>query len=647
MSTTGIFKDIDSCITRSFSRVEIVPNKVQKVIKSINTNKYDLIKTYMGDTPLIYAIKKKIPQIALALIATGKLNLGEINNKGKTALIYACSEGLNDVALSLLATGQSRPEQVSNDGSTALMYACSEGLNDVALALLATGQSRPEQVSNDGLTALMYACSEGLNDVALALLATGQSRPEQVSNEGSTALIGACSQGLNDVALALLATGQSRPEQVSDIWQTTALLAAADNYNNRIPEVILALIETGNSRPDYISVINRGKTALIAMVDRFDKTRNVEKQLDAVKALLATGQSLPDHEDMRGMTALDYAISRNIPQLEQLLEQEDTTLTDQLPNTNVSNTPNDVTEIININANGFDQITQETHKISDFLTQSINNICIKSNNTYFLTTKDVIRQNLTSSVNIKYGCKQAGNGSRYILDSNIIRNTKYFSLNSIIGLQGVIDYNKIEEIISNQTSSQLFGIIPTDKKLPAIISEAFINGGSGVGADHCQTGKETTVYTITVAQPLCGETNELDTKKSKKRQRVEEDSDDEDNTNMDVDEDPNQIKIQYKGQIFSFPITETSNLEDVKRMLLEKLMADNLITSINSNVKFIYKGKIYKDNLNSVLLSSLENPPFGMTLQAMVNTITGGRKTRKTRKTIKKTYRRKTKKRFY
>ena len=55
---------------------------------------------------------------------------------------------------------------------------------------------------------------------------------------------------------------------------------------------------------------------------------------------------------------------------------------------------------------------------------------------------------------------------------------------------------------------------------------------------------------------------------------------------------------------------------------------------MNQNVKFLFGGKIYQND--SIMITEITNPPFGKTLNAMLNPIAGGRKTIKTRKTRKK-----------
>ena len=86
-------------------------------------------------------------------------------------------------------------------------------------------------------------------------------------------------------------------------------------------------------------------------------------------------------------------------------------------------------------------------------------------------------------------------------------------------------------------------------------------------------------------------------------------------------------------------------------MLLEKLLEENDITSINYNVKFIYKAKIY--TADEIKLKEIEVNPSGITLQSMVSPIVGGRKTKtkkikriggKTKIEKRKTLKRKTQK---
>ncbi len=480
----------------------------------MNWHIYTFITDYRNKKITLETLSNYIKQIV-------GLDLTEIK-KDLSPIMWACKYNIPEVALLLIQSGKSNPEYVNKKGETALLYSLYEGLPDVALALIQTGKSRPEQVNVLGDTALIWACAISSSEVALALIQTGNSIPDQVNSNGNTALIYACKNNMTEIAIALIQTGDSMPEQVN----------------------------------------------------------------------------------LSGESALIIAKEKGLTEVVKLLNE----------------TINIMFNIINLNATGFDQTAQESYKISSFLSESRDNICIKLNNSYFLTSKIVIKNTMADKVNIKYECKQAGdNVSIYTKDSNIIYDTKYVSLSSIIGLQALVNYNEMEKIVNDKTSSTLFYITRTRKKLPSIISQMYIDGGEGMSADHCGTGKERYVYNIYAAQPMCGEVEELNSSESQ---------------TSDAATSQNKLKIQYKGVAFPFPVTETDTIGEIKKLLLEKLMSENLIASINQNVKFIYKGKIYTDD--SILLSSLENNPFDITLQSLVSPKTGGRKTRKTRKIYKR-----------
>lgn len=106
------------------------------------------IDNEFGYTPLILTCERKLPELALALIATGKSNPQHANINGDTALLLACQNNMPNVAMALIATGKSNPGQINKQGFTALIYAFRHKLSDVAVALLRTGESKPELVTN-------------------------------------------------------------------------------------------------------------------------------------------------------------------------------------------------------------------------------------------------------------------------------------------------------------------------------------------------------------------------------------------------------------------------------------------------------------------------------------------------------------------
>jgi ankyrin repeat protein len=533
-------------------------------------------------------------------IRTGNFNKDDVDGGGNTALMIACSTGLESIALDLIQTGQSKPEHANKFGSTALIMACSKGLESVALELIKTRQSNPEQVNGDGSTALTIACSKSLENVALELIKTGQSKPEHANKFGSTALIIACSKSLESLALELIKTGQSKPVQIN-IKGATALIWAC---SEGLESVALALIQTGQSKPEQVN--KDGNTALIWACS--SSLENV------ALALIQTGQSKPEHEDNDGDTALILAkekdLKRVVDELNKLL-----------------------TFIININEPGFNIVTQETIVISDYLYENADNIVFKVRNSYFLTDIESIKEQMENIANIKYECRKAGNTSEFMLDSNIIYNTEFFSLSSITGIQGVVKSNDMKKICAESSyTSRLYEIRETTKKLSAIVSKKFIEGSDGVGADHCQPGKETTVYEIMTAIPTCGP-HKLSPDESK------EESKEEEKELQETKEDPT-LTIMYKTKPYSVDILSGITIGTLKTNVLNMLVEKGIIADTNFNVKFIYKGKVITDN--AVTLYSL-NPPDGMigeTMQVMLTPITTGGTKRKTKRRRKRTLKR-------
>ena len=159
------------------------------------------------------------------------------------------------------------------------------------------------------------------------------------------------------------------------------------------------------------------------------------------------------------------------------------------------------------------------------------------------------------------------------------------------------------------------------------MSKALLMGNTGgESSDFCQEGKERDVYNILlgVADDLPLESNSYNP-----------------NPNPNPQELDNSIKVQYKGQIYVFNVNENTSMGEIKTILLNKLQEENVIVNSNQNVKFIYKGKIITKE--EIVLSTLENPPFGITLQAMLTPKTGGRRKKTiTKRRIKTRIKRKT-----
>jgi len=480
--------------------------------------------------------------------------------------------------------------------STLLMQAIKHN-PPAAAALLQSGYSNPGFLRENGETALYLAIKYQNPSLAMELIRTGESKPEKVTRNGETALIIACKFKMNDVVLALIRTGKSNPGHV-DREDYTALLYSII-YMPR--NTVLELIRTGKSNPGHVSKF--GYTALMTAC----------KNLDTViaKELLETGASNPSYENNVGESALKIAENRMMTSIVKLIKK-------QFENV-----------VVNINKTAFDTLAQEDVKISDYLSQSPDNICFSIGEQYYLVNKSEIYRQLNEPDFIKYECLIASDTLSGLLDENIDYRIRYFSVSALFGLQFLVKLDDMLDILDN--AEQFYIFQNANKQIPAIISQAVINGGTSVSGDACRTGKPRDVYNINPG---------IIEFVSRKRGRDDISESTSSSTAMDTDADnsdtnenrekrirSNIINIQYKGKIYSFDIHDNITIGEIKTLLLNKLVEEGDIIDTNQNVRFIYKGKIYTND--EILLSLLENPPSGLTLQSMIYPKTGGRKTKK------------------
>jgi ankyrin repeat protein len=581
--------------------IEMASSIALEIIKSGQSNPGQANED--GDTALIYACGYRMTDVALELIKTGESKPEYQTESRDTALIYATRNNMEEIVSELINTGQSNPGAVDEYGNTALIKACMQKFVNIALDIIKSGQSNPGHVNEDGNTALIYACGNKLTDVALELIKTGESNQRVVGEKGFTALLYACYKKMSEIALELIKTGDSYEEFQEASTGLTALIVSC---LNEMPEVALELIKTGGSNPS--AETNKGATALMFACLR--------KQSNIAIELLKTGESNPQAVSTRGETALETATTNNMEEVVKLIKKEL------------------YKYAININEDGYNFATMETIKIQDYLKENIGNLCFKIDNHNYFTNKKIIASQLVDAANIKYACVEGGYNKpenedfRFTNDSNIIYDQQYLSLSAVFGLQIVVNKEEIEKLIENPYSGQLYNVIPTGVKLETIISQAYIDGTYGSSADHCQPGKETNIYKFIPGTGICMGDNSS----KEKEQEVKSEN-----------QKP-YIKIQYKGKILEFKeINDINNitLGQIKQMLLDKLLEENDITSINQNVKFIYKAKFY--TADEMKLKEIEVNPSGITLQSMLSPIVGGKKT-KTKKIKRRGGRTKTKK---
>lgn len=439
----------------------------------------------------------------------------------------------------------------------------------------------------NGITPLIIACLVKKPNVALKLIETENSAPDKSYILGDTALIIACKEKMEDVALVLI-----------DKMEVSNLGHESGNYtalhyalNNNMTNVALKLIEKQQNLPEFKSS------------DQFER-------------------------------AMDLAKTKNLTEVIETLE-----------NIKKIRQPRKVSQEkieieIDINDEGFNMLTQENVNISEYLKEP-GNICFKIGPKYFVTSKEILSDQLKNDANIKYECKQ--NARLYETD-DINKDKEYFSLGFILGsIKFLVDRTQIINIIKSKLkTNNFFELVPTGKIFPSIMSKEFynyveqmINDGENdfntdeqgeemlTKSDHCQEGKESEVYDIIPVKVKVKKTKKTTTSKTSKIQNISQEK-----------EPLKEIKIQYKEKVFSFPVTQTTTLGDIKTELLNKLLVENMINSIDQNVKFIFGGKMYTDssiNLTSIK-SRPEDPPFGITLNVMITPKVGGKKTKKNRK---------------
>jgi len=101
----------------------------------------------IGDTLFMSAIKKSYSRdIALSLLRNNLVDAEHINERGDTPLLLAIKYKLPEVAIELIKTGNSLPDYIDDEDNTALLYACQYGMENVAVELIKTGQSLPDYI---------------------------------------------------------------------------------------------------------------------------------------------------------------------------------------------------------------------------------------------------------------------------------------------------------------------------------------------------------------------------------------------------------------------------------------------------------------------------------------------------------------------
>ncbi len=230
----------------------------------------------LNTTTLMWACNNNIPDLAIKLIKTGKIDLDKVDNEGSTALIYACQEDENmlKVVLELLKYENINLNQQNSGGNTAFMLVCYEEYfekaayemlnrkdldinlkndNDytallistftknenLAIAILKTGKALVNILDKSKDTVLYFATKNNLYELSYLLVNNHKCLPEQINDKGDQALIWACSNDMDDIALKILENKNVKPFEKRN--NKKGVLDYA--FENNLHEVILKLIE--------------------------------------------------------------------------------------------------------------------------------------------------------------------------------------------------------------------------------------------------------------------------------------------------------------------------------------------------------------------------------------------------------------------
>lgn len=388
-------------------------------------------------------------------------------------------------------------------------------------------------------------------------------------------------------------------------------LMYAIKHTEETDGIIDAIIESENGQLPETD--DKGQTALIYAIKY-----NME---DVAVDILLTEDSNFEQEDYKGNNAMHYAKKEGLIDVIDVIQQKN----GKPPQTVHPRYKKVSLMDVNINQTGYDIIEMADVKIKDFLAADPDNVVFVINQTPYLLNKSSIKTQLKDNVQLKYGCKKAGDTLEYSLDDNIDYKPIYFSLSSISPAQVVVKKDEIRSVL-NSFRHRIYIAQKTRKRLRSIISEAYLRGEGGASSDYCQNGKSRPVYELIKANPI----------DEPLESEVQETSEGK----------PHIVSVIYtsNNDKLDFPITLTTSLEEVKEMLLDKLIERNNLPHKNYSVHFIYKYVVYtEDVFETILLKDLKNPPYGIKLTAGFMEIIGGKR-KKTQKR-KKSKLRKTNKR--
>ncbi|HJM68968.1 MAG TPA: ankyrin repeat domain-containing protein [Candidatus Babeliales bacterium] len=243
-----------------------VKNALGKV-KDVNVKNAD------GDTPLLYAIIKKQPQIAIDLLETYKANPNLSNTKGELPLELAIksfaifdksSDRHTDLVNLVKALIKARADVNalgSKEHKTPLMEALHMGLTSVSLDLIKAGANLSALSSNKKTTLMYYLMSGGeAGKAVLNALFNAHVSVNKQNEHGQTALMIATGMGSQEEAIEFLLNHHADPNVVDHNGNTALMILLknvklSDTEKSAIAKLMIAKgVNLGHKN-------NKGQTA--------------------------------------------------------------------------------------------------------------------------------------------------------------------------------------------------------------------------------------------------------------------------------------------------------------------------------------------------------------------------------------------------
>lgn len=157
----GINPDVCSTPERC-PLMEAITRNYKEIVQVLLESDVMMGITYLGNTPLHYAIQEEKTDIASVLImefqSRGSHHLMNRRNwQGKTPFALAAEKGLVDIIFDLVTSGDLDIDAQDNEGRTAFMLAARAGHYDMVVYMLQFCKIDLSQTDSEGLTAIELA----------------------------------------------------------------------------------------------------------------------------------------------------------------------------------------------------------------------------------------------------------------------------------------------------------------------------------------------------------------------------------------------------------------------------------------------------------------------------------------------------------